>query len=331
MSSPSAATRCRPIRRVQVVIPVLNEAENIGPLIRELSDALSNWAFSLLIIDDGSTDGTLKELQALRGAGLPVDYVSLSRNFGKEAALMAGFMECPDNFDALVTMDGDGQHPPLAVAEMIMAAERAAADLVIGVRANYNYQSAVSRQMRRAFYTVFNALSETKLPYGIGDFNLYRPVAVEAVRSFQEYDLFLRGLVAWIGFNPVFVEHEVKVQAGRTSRWTFRRLLKLTADGLMSFTDWPLRVWSLVGAALATMSFLYLAATLIQTLLFGNPVQGYPTVIITILGLGGLQLLSIGVLGGYIGRTYVEAKQRPRYVIRESSFRTSSASRASTV
>lgn len=327
MSSPKALHRCRPIKRLRVVIPVFNEAETLKSLLQELSDALSDYDFSVLFVDDGSTDDTLNQLQSLRSAGSSVDYVSLSRNFGKEAALVAGFAQCPDDFDALVTMDGDGQHPPLVIPEMITAAERADTDLVIGVRSNSCYQSALTRKMRTSFYFVFNALSRTKLRSGIGDFNLYRPVAVEAMRSIQEHDLFLKGMVSWIGFTPVFVEHEVRLKSGRKTRWTAKSLMKLTTDAFMSFTDWPLRVWSLIGAGLAMVSFIYLAATLVQTIFFGNPVSGYPSLIMTILGLGGIQLLSIGIIGNYVGRTYMEAKQRPRYIIRDTSIPTGATSK----
>jgi glycosyltransferase involved in cell wall biosynthesis len=318
--------RKRPIRRLQVVIPVFNEAENVDPLVRELADKLSRFDLSILFVDDGSTDGTLVALQTLRQAGLPVDYISLSRNFGKEAALMAGFMLSPDGFDALATMDGDGQHPPEAIAEMVSAAERADAELVIGIRDHGNDHLNPSQQIRRAFYALFNAFSQTKLPHGIGDFNLYRPAAAEAIRSLNEYDLFLKGLVAWIGFDPIFVKHEVRVRTTPGTRWTLRKLLKLTANGLLSFTDWPLRVWSLIGAVLALVSFTYLAVTLVQALVFGSDVKGYPSMIMTILGLGGLQLLSVGILGAYIGRMYMEGKQRPRYIVRESSLHASLAS-----
>jgi hypothetical protein len=217
-------------------------------------------------------------------------------------------------------MDGDGQHPTTAIPEMILAAERADADLVIGIRADYSYQSAPSRLMRRAFYKLFNALSQTKLPYGIGDFNLYRPIAADAIRSLRENDLFLKGLVAWIGFDPVYVKYKVRNSStDRPTRWSLRKLLNLAISGLTSFTDWPLRVWSLFGTILALSSFVYLAATLVQTLFYGNKVEGYPSLIMSLLGLGGIQLLSIGVLGNYLGRTYMQSKQRPRYIIQETS------------
>lgn len=317
--------RQRNIRRLHIVIPVCNESANIGPLVRELVAKLSGLDLSILFVDDGSTDETLAELQTLRQARLPVDYISFSRNFGKEAALMAGFMLCPDGFDALVTMDGDGQHPPQAISEMVSAAEQADAELVIGIRDQHNDQNLLSRQLRRGFYVLFNAFSQTTLPYGIGDFNLYRPAAAKAIRSLHESDLFLKGLVAWIGFNPILVSYEVRVRANQGTRWTFRKLLKLTANGLLSFTDWPLRVWSLIGAILAIVSFAYLTVTLIQVLIFGSAVKGYPSLIMTILGLGGLQLLSVGILGAYIGRTYMEGKQRPRYIVKESSLEASLA------
>jgi glycosyltransferase involved in cell wall biosynthesis len=314
-----AEQRRRPIRRLQIVIPVMNEAETVDALVRELTDTLSVFDLSILFVDDGSADTTLAELHALKSIGLPVDYVSLSRNFGKEAALMCGLMLAPDGFDALVTMDGDGQHPPKIILEMVEAAEQGNADLVIGVRNDRNDQHFFNRYSRRAFYAVFNALSKIQLPHGIGDFNLYRPTSVDAIRSLNECDLFLKGLVAWIGFDPAFVKYEVRLRSANATRWSFRDLLRLSVTGIMSFTDWPLRVWSLVGTFLAMISFSYLAVTLVQTLWFGSDVKGYPSLIMAILGLGGLQLLSVGILGGYLGRLYMESKQRPRYIVRESS------------
>lgn len=334
MNKPSRDERerpARPIRRLQVVIPVLNEAGNISSLVRELADEVGNIDLSILFVDDGSEDATVAELRALKEAGSPVEYIRLSRNFGKEAALFAGLKMSPQGFDALVTMDGDHQHPPKAVVEMVAAAETADADLVIGLRRRRRDQWSARREARRAFYLVFNFLSRTKLPDGIGDFNLYRPAAVEAITSLGEYDLFLKGLVAWIGFNPVFVEYDVQSRSAHATRWSAGKLAKLTVDGLLSFTEWPLRVWSLIGAMLAACSFAYLFVTFLHTLLFGSDVKGYPSLIMTILGLGGLQLLSVGILGEYIGRTYMETKRRPRYLIRESSLQTTGAPRATSV
>ena len=315
--------RRRPIRRLQVVIPVMNEAGTIETLARELTETLSRFELSILFVDDGSTDTMLAELQNLKSDGLPIDYVSLSRNFGKEAALMCGLTLAPDGFDALVTMDGDGQHPPHVIIEMVEAAEKADADLVIGIRNDRNDQHFFSRHSRRAFYAVFNSLSQIKLPDGIGDFNLYRPASIDAIRSLNEFDLFLKGLVAWIGFSPTFVKYDVRLRAANTTHWSFRNLLRLSATGIMSFTDWPLRVWSLIGTLLAMISFSYLGVTMVQTLWFGSDVKGYPSLIMAILGLGGLQLLSVGILGGYLGRLYMESKQRPRYIVRKSSLKAS--------
>lgn len=316
---PDRAGSARPIRRLQIVVPGLNEGGNVASLARELTGALDTLDLSILFVDDGSNDATLEELRALRQSGFPVEYISLSRNFGKEAALFAGIKMSSEGFDALVTMDGDLQHPPSTIVEMVTAAEGADADLVVGVRRYRRDGWSARTEVRRAFYTLFNLLSQTKLPDGIGDFNLYRPAAIEAIRALGENDLFLKGLVAWIGFNPIFVEYDVRPRSTHVTRWSLRKLAKLTADGLLSFTAWPLRVWSVIGAMLATSSFAYLLITLVQTLLWGSDVKGYPSLIMTILGLGGLQLLSIGILGEYIGRTYMEAKRRPRYIVRESS------------
>ena len=299
-------------------MPAHNEERHIELLVGEIRSALPDNPTTIIVIDDGSTDTTCQVLRSLRRRDPDFHYISFSRNFGKDAALMAGILASPE-VDALITMDGDGQHSPADLSRLILAAERDNADLVIGIRTDRNYQTKLHRLSSEFFYKVFNLVSEVPIPNGLGDFNLFRPPAISAMRQVQERHLFLKGLIAWIGFNPTMIQCQIRPRRSGKGKFSLLHLIRLTADGILSFGSWRLLIWFFVGISISMGAFLYLFVILVERLTAEAVVPGYASLMIVILGLGGFQLLALGILGSYLARTLSESKSRPRFIVRESS------------
>jgi len=305
------------ISKVTVVLPLHNEAENIKAVCLELVGALrsSGYAPRLLLVDDGSTDQSLEVAAGLSALHDEISYISFSRNFGKEAAIMAGLHEAGDDFDVLAYMDSDGQHDPADLVKMLKVADETGADLVCGARTDRDYQTASQRWLTRRFYGLFHALTDQKIEEGVGDFNVLRPKVVHALRELKEEHPFMKGLIAWIGFQRQIVPIKVRPRAGGQAKSSTRKMARLALGAFLSFTSWPLRAWSVIGVLSALLALAYLFVVIIETAVFGRAVPGYATTIVLLLGLGGLQLFSIGILGEYVARIYDASKQRPRYII----------------
>jgi glycosyltransferase involved in cell wall biosynthesis len=301
---------------ITVVIPVLNEAASISPLmerLRRLLDTLGvTW--DVLFVDDGSTDGTLAALRALNAADPRVRVVSLSRNFGKEIAIAAGLRYAMGR--AAIIMDADLQHPPELLAEFVRR-WREGYQIVYGQRRDRLADSRAHRLMARAFYRLYNALVPTDIPDGAGDFRLLDRKAIDAMNAFKERSRFNKGLFSWIGFRSIGVVYDVAERAHGASRWSFRKLTRFAIDGLTSFSTLPLRIWSLLGLAISLTAFVYALVILVRTLIFGVDVPGFPSLIISVMLLAGVQLISLGVIGEYLGRVYEEVKARPLYIVAE--------------
>lgn len=303
-------------RRLTVIIPVLNEARGIPLLERRLTRSLdaigSPW--NVIFVDDGSTDGTLAEIRSLNARDQRYGAISLSRNFGKEIAVAAGLEAARG--DGVVIMDADLQHPPEAIAEFA-AKWNEGYDIVYGRRRDRETDTAMMRWSSRIFYKLFRSLSGTELPDGAGDFRLLDRRAVDALNRFGERARFNKGLYAWIGFKSVGVPFDVHAREFGQSRWRPRKLLHFALDGLASFTTIPLRIWSYLGLLVSAFAFLYAIFFLVKTLIFGIDVPGFPTLIISVMLLSGVQLISLGVIGEYLGRVYEEVKGRPLYIVAE--------------
>jgi glycosyltransferase involved in cell wall biosynthesis len=307
----------RPIRVVQIVIPLHNEADNIKPVTVDVLTSLKReeWEPRILLVDDGSTDGSKSAILEISVDYPEISYISLSRNFGKEAALMAGLREVEDGFDVLAYMDGDGQHQSADLVRMIHRADQSDADLICGVRADRLYQTPLQRRFSHVFYRLFHLLTEHSIEEGVGDFNVMRPKVVTALRHLQEEHPFMKGLVSWIGFRRDLEPITIENRAGGVRKSSTVRMLRLGLGAILSFSSWPLRAWSVIGAAIAGLSIVYLIFVLLKTLVDGTDVPGYATIVVLMLGFGGLQLLSIGIVGEYIARIYDASKDRPRYII----------------
>ncbi len=305
---------------LSILVPVKDEELAIMPFIsrmRTVLDALDDpaaKAWEIIFIDDGSRDETLPALLAAHGEDKRICLLSLSRNFGKEAALTAGLDYARG--DAVIPIDVDLQDPPEVIGDMIKA-WRAGSDVVYGVRRNRNSDSLPKRLTADLYYRAHNWLSSDKIPEHAGDFRLLDRKVIDVIRRMPERNRFMKGLFAWSGFHQTAVEYfRVEREVG-TTKFRYWKLWTLALDGITSSSTAPLRVWSYVGVMIALFSFIYAVFVMIRTFISGVDVPGYASLMTAILFFGGLQLISLGVLGEYVGRILVEAKQRPIYVIRD--------------
>jgi glycosyltransferase involved in cell wall biosynthesis len=306
---------CR--RSLSVVVPVLNEARGLAALIGRLVPVLESLGldWEVIFIDDGSTDGTLAELKSANATNQRLKAISLSRNFGKEIAIAAGLRYASG--DAAVLMDADLQHPPELIRDFVQQ-WRAGFDVVYGQRLGRDTDSFAHRWAARAFYAAFRKLSGTALPEGAGDFRLLDRKAIDAMNRMRERVRFNKGLFAWMGYRSVGVPFNVPARQGSGgSRWRPRQLLRFALDGIASFTTIPLRVWSYIGLMVSVFAFCYAMLFLVKTLLYGADVPGFPSLIISVMFFAGVQLISLGVIGEYLGRMYEEIKGRPLFLVAE--------------
>ena len=306
---------------LSLVIPVKDEEAAIGPCLARLVPVLeamddpASRSFEILFIDDGSEDRTLEEIRKAHEAEPRVRAISFSRNFGKEAALTAGLDAARGM--AVVPLDVDLQDPPEALPGMI-AEWRAGSDVVYGVRDNRETDSLPKRLTADLYYRAHNWLSKDKIPEHAGDFRLLDRKVVEVIRRMPERNRFMKGLFAWAGFKQAAVlYHREERKVGKT-KFNYWKLWTLAIDGITSASTLPLRVWSYLGALVALGALAFAGFIIVRTLITGVVVPGYASLMVAILFLGGLQLLSLGVLGEYVGRILTEAKARPLYVVRET-------------
>ncbi|KAB2920364.1 MAG: glycosyltransferase family 2 protein [Hyphomicrobiaceae bacterium] len=306
-----------PLRRsLSVIVPMLNEERGIGPLVERLQPVLEGLGleWEVIFVDDGSRDGTLAILKGLNARDPRFKAISLSRNFGKELATAAGLTYA--GRDAAVIMDADLQHPPELITEFVKH-WRSGYEVVYGQRLDRTADSLAHRLSARAFYVLFQKLSGTSLPEGAGDFRLLDRKAIDAMNRMRERVRFNKGLFAWMGFRSVGVPFVVPPRHTGGSRWRPRQLLRFALDGLASFTTIPLRVWSYIGLVISLFAFCYAVVFLVKTVLFGADVPGFPTLIISVMFFSGVQLLSLGIIGEYLGRMYEEVKGRPLFLVSE--------------
>ena len=302
---------------LSVVVPFYNEAANVERLFARLVPALDALAlpWEVVCVNDGSRDGTLAALVARHQADPRVRIVDLSRNFGKEAALSAGLAHARGA--AVVPMDADLQHPPEAIADLV-ARWREGYEVVYAVRDQRVGQGFLARVFARAFYWLFERMSDVPLPREAGDFRLLDARVVAVINAMPERSRFMKGIFAWVGFRQTGVVYRQEERRGDAPRQRLGKLFALAFDGIAAFSNFPLRVWSVVGAAISGLAFLYIVVRLIKTLIWGIDVPGYESIIVVILFLGGIQLLTLGVIGDYLGRVFTEVKGRPLYVVRDS-------------
>lgn len=301
-----------------IIIPVFNEEDSVELFVETTRKVLevANISFEMVFVNDGSRDQTLERLLEQAKSDTRLRVINLSRNFGKESALSAGIDGAMG--DVLVPIDVDLQDPPELIP-VFLEHWRLGFDIVYGVRTSRKNDTFTKRASATWFYRVFNRLSPLKIPEDAGDFRLIDRCVANVLKKIPERNRFTKGLFSWVGFNSVGIPYERPIRSEGQTKWNHRKLWNYALDGLISFSTLPLRIWTYVGASVAALSFLYGNFIVVRTLLLGIDLPGYASLLTTILFLGGIQLLSIGVLGEYLGRLFIEAKGRPLYVV-ESTF-----------
>ena len=305
---------------ISVIVPCFNEEESI-PLFHEAMEAVKYQIrdqFEYIFVNDGSTDQTLAVLRELSSRCSDVHYLSFSRNFGKEAALYAGLQEASGEF--VTVMDVDLQDPPELLVEMkAMLDSNPELDCVGTRRTTREGEPPIRSFFANLFYKLINKISQVEMVDGARDFRLMRSQMVEAILEVSEYNRFSKGIFAWVGFNTEYLEYKnVERVAGKTS-WNFWSLFNYSLEGIVNFSDAPLNIAFLGGILSWILAFILMAVIIIRTLVFGDPTSGWPSLMTVILLIGGFQLLTIGILGKYIGKIFMETKHRPIYVIKEKS------------
>jgi glycosyltransferase involved in cell wall biosynthesis len=310
---------------LSIVIPAYNEAEGLTEVHARIAamaadlKARRGLNCEVVYVDDGSRDTTLAVAKGLPAAGMDIQIVSLSRNFGKEAALLAGLDHA--RYGAVLFMDGDGQHPPALAERLVSHWLDDGYDVVYTAKANRGGESWLRRLGVRIFYDTLNWGARHKIPEDAGDFRLLSPRAATALRQMPERNRFFKGLSTWIGFRQVRVDYEPADREHGVTSWNVWSLVGLSIEGLTSFSVAPLRVASLLGALIAASALLFGFWIFLETVLFGEDVPGYPSLVIGMMVLGGVQLMMIGILGEYIGKLLSEIKGRPVYFVAEHSLK----------
>jgi glycosyltransferase involved in cell wall biosynthesis len=299
---------------VSLVVPVFNEEESIDLYLDTVPPLMERdgFRFEIVFVNDGSRDNTLAHLLDRAALDRRLRIVNLSRNFGKEAALTAGIDHARG--DVIVPMDIDLQDPPELIGPF-MARWREGYDVVYGVRTQRTWDTAAKRLSANWFYRVFNSMSPVRIPENVGDFRLVDRRAVEVLRQLPERNRFMKGLFAWVGFNAVGVPYERPQRAAGSSKFNLWRLWNFALDGVVSFSTAPLRAWFYVGVVIAAISVLYALFIITRVLIFGIDTPGYASLLIAVLLMGAIQLLSLGIIGEYLGRLFLEVKGRPIYVV----------------
>ena len=309
-------------RTVTLIVPCYNEEESLPIFYRavsEVMDSLPDYSFTLLLVNDGSKDGTLAQMRALSASDGRVRYLSFSRNFGKEAAMYAGF--CNAKTDYVAVMDADMQDPPSLLPQMLAILEEGEYDSVATRRVTREGEPPIRSFFARAFYRLINRISDADIVDGARDFRLMKREMVEAIVSMCEYNRFSKGIFGWIGFKTMWLPYKNVERAAGETKWSFWGLFKYSIDGIVNFSQAPLSIASMAGLAFTVIAFLMILFIVVRKLLFGDPVAGWASTICIILFIGGVQLLCMGIIGQYLAKTYLEVKRRPHYIVAEASDR----------
>lgn len=304
--------------KISLVVPVFNEEDIVKVFYEEVrkNKKLGLWDVEIVFINDGSTDKTEEIIADLAKHDNLVTLHSFTRNFGKEAALFAGLEFATG--DAIIPIDVDLQDPLDVIPQMIEK-WRKGADVVLAKRIDRSSDSYLKRLTAKWFYRINNKISSPKIEENVGDFRLMTREVVEDIKRLPERNLFMKGILSWVGGRTAIVEYKRANRVGGRSKFNGWKLWNLAIEGIASFSTVPLRVWTYIGIFFSSLAFLYGLYMIIDTLLFGNPVKGYTSLLTSILFLGGIQLIGIGVIGEYIGRIYIEVKRRPRYIIKKEN------------
>lgn len=315
------------MKKISILIPAYNEQavlEKLFVRLTKLANDIKNYEFEFLFVNDGSKDETLDIIKDYAEKDDRVAYVSFSRNFGKEIAMIAGFDHVTG--DATVVIDADLQDPPELIPQMIKFWEEGYDD-VYAKRKSREGESWFKKTTSKVYYRLLEQVSHVPIQKDTGDFRLLDRRAVEALKQFRESQRYTKGMFSWIGFNKKEILYDRDERVAGTTKWNYRKLTDFAIDGITSFTTAPLRISTYVGFIVSLIAFVYLVVLIVRTLLFGTDLGGYPSTMAVILFLGGVQLLSLGIIGEYIGRIFNETKQRPLYLVQEYHARASKKTR----
>lgn len=308
------------MKKVSLIIPCFNEADGLPEFDKEINrmvSGLSDYCFEIIYVDDGSTDNTLQTIRKFSKEQEVVKYISFSRNFGKEAAMYAGF--CNATGDYVAVMDADLQDPPALLPDMLKILESGEYDSVATRRVSRKGEPVIRSFCARQFYKLINRISDADIVDGARDYRLMTRDMTDAIVALGERNRFSKGIYGWIGYRTYWYPYENVQRIAGETKWSFWKLLKYSIQGIVDFSDAPLAVASWFGISCTGISFLALLFIIIRRLVFGDPVAGWASTVCIIVFIGGIQLFCLGVIGQYIGRTYTETKRRPHYIISDSS------------
>ena len=305
------------MKKVSILIPFYNEQEVLPSLferLQSLIDSNDNYQWEVMLINDGSTDNSLCLVKQMRLRDKRFRYIDLSRNFGKETAMLAGF----DNVtgDCMVIMDADLQHPPEVIPQMLKLWEEGYDD-IYGKRNNRGKEPWLRRKLSLLYYKLLQKTTNVSILQNVGDFRLLDRICIDALSSMRESQRYTKGMFQWIGFKKKEFTFDQDDRVAGNTKWSYIKLLNLAIEGITSYTTSPLKIATVMGLIVSFCAFIYMLFVLIKAIAVGDPVAGYPTIMVVMLFLGGVQLLSLGIIGEYIGRIFNETKNRPAYFVRE--------------
>lgn len=304
---------------ISIVVPCHNEEEMVPIFHKEItavSEQLPDAVFEMIFVNDGSKDATLAELKRLASLDERVHYLSFSRNFGKEAAMVAGLRHATGNYVAV--MDADLQDPPALLVEMVALIRTGEYDCIGTKRVDRKGEPPIRSFFARQFYQLINRISDTEIVDGARDFRLMTRQMVDAVLEMTEYNRFSKGIFSWVGFETKYLSYENQERVAGQTTWSFWSLFKYSLDGIVAFSEAPLAIAAFTGFLSFAVAILAALILTVRTLVFGNATSGWTSLIVIILGMGGLQLLCLGILGKYLGKTFMETKRRPLYILKET-------------
>ena len=308
------------MKRISIVVPCYNEQEAIPYFYKEICDVfkqLSKTTLEVIFVDDGSKDHTLEIIKEITNRDNRFKYISFSRNFGKEAALYAGLSESIGDY--VCVMDVDLQDPPSLIKDMYEILETKEYDCVATRRVDRKNEPPIRSFFARLFYKIINKISNTDIVDGARDFRLMTKQMVDAILSVSEYNRFSKGIFSWVGFKTKWLEYENQNRVAGKTKWSFWKLFLYSIDGIVAFSTAPLAISSISGILFCLISFIFIIFIIIRTLIFGDPVSGWPSTVCIIFLVGGIQLFCTGILGQYLAKAYLEIKKRPIYIVKEKS------------
>lgn len=303
--------------KLSLVVPCYNEEKNVSLFYEAVKNDFSaaDYEYEIVFVNDGSGDGTFKELQKLCAGDIPVKIVNFSRNFGKEAAMYAGL--CESEGEYITIIDADLQQRPSIAFDMVRTLDTEPEYDCVAAFQQQRKEGKVLSFFKKSFYKTINKISEADFVQGASDFRTFRRPMVEAILRMDEYFRFSKGLFSWVGFKTKFIPYEVEERASGSSKWSFAKLFKYALEGIFAFSTTPLRISTIVGLIAALLSVIYIVVVVVQKLFWGIDVPGYATIVVLILLLGGIQLCCLGIIGEYIARTYIQTKNRPIYIAKD--------------